>query len=91
MDMCIILSALTFVALFIAAIFSHQFVLLFISPLVSLFFILLTMGILAYNTTLGLRASQIEDLLKDAGVYYNKAGFSTNYPLVSKLQDFICI
>lgn len=65
MVVCIILSVLTFITLFIAAIFSHQFVLLFISPLVSLFFILLTMGILAYNTTLGLRASQIEDLLKD--------------------------
>jgi len=61
---CIIISILSFVAMFIAAVSSHQLILLFIS-LVSLFFILLTMGILSYNTTLGLRASQIEDSLKD--------------------------
>jgi hypothetical protein len=65
MVICITLAILTFVAMFIAAISSHQLILLFISPLVSLFFVLVTMGILAYNTTLGLRASQIEDLLKD--------------------------
>jgi hypothetical protein len=61
---CITLSALTFVGLLITAVLSDQFILLFISPFISLFFVLLATGILAYNTNLGLRASQIEDDLK---------------------------
>jgi uncharacterized membrane protein len=65
MVICITLSILTFVTMFITALSSHQLVLLFISPLVSLFFVLLTMGMLAYNTMLGLRASEIEDKLND--------------------------
>jgi len=65
MVICIIISILSFVAMFIAAVSSHQLILLFISPLVSLFLVLLTMGILAYNTMLGLRSSEIEDKLND--------------------------
>ncbi len=63
--LCISLATLTFVVMFIAAVSSKHYILLFISPLVSIFFILLTMGIQMYNTNLGLRASQIEDQLKN--------------------------
>jgi hypothetical protein len=62
--LCIILSALTFTCLIIAAILSQHYILLFVSPLLSLFLVLLATGILAYNVNLGLRASQIEDSLK---------------------------
>jgi hypothetical protein len=62
---CIALSMLIFVAMFIAAISFEQYILLFISPLFSVFFVLLTLGMQVYSTTLGLRASQIEELLKN--------------------------
>lgn len=51
--------------MFIVAISIDQLILLFVSPLFSMFFIVLAMGIQVYNTSLGLRSSQIEDLLKD--------------------------
>jgi hypothetical protein len=42
MVVCIALSALTFVAMFIAAVFSHQYILLFISPSFSFFHTLIS-------------------------------------------------
>ena len=65
MVICIVISILSFVAMFIAALSSHHLILLFIYPLVSIFLVLLTMGMLAYNTMLGLRSSEIEDKLND--------------------------
>jgi hypothetical protein len=62
---CISLSALTFVVMLIVAVSSNEYILLFISPLVSIFFILLAIGMQVYITNLGLRASQIEDQLKN--------------------------
>jgi hypothetical protein len=63
--MCITLSALVVIILLIAGISFKNYILIFIAPLVSIFFILLTMGMQVYSTTLGLRANQIEDLLKN--------------------------
>jgi hypothetical protein len=63
--MCIALSVLTFIAMLIAAISFGHYILIFISPLFSIFFILLTLAMQVYSTNLGLRASQIEDLLKN--------------------------
>jgi hypothetical protein len=62
---CIIVSALIFIVMFIVAISFSQFILLFTSPLFSMFFFILAMGIQIYMYRLGLRSSQIEDLLKD--------------------------
>lgn len=62
---CIALSVIIFVVMFIAAVLLEQYILLFISPLFSIFFILLTLGMQVYSITLGLRASQIEELLKN--------------------------
>jgi drug/metabolite transporter (DMT)-like permease len=62
---CLIVSALIFITMFIAAISLDQFILLFISPLFSMFFIVLAIGMQVYNTSLGFRSSQIEDLLKN--------------------------
>jgi hypothetical protein len=62
---CISISILLFIAMFIAAVLSNQYILLFISPGLSIFFAILAMAMLAYNTNLGLRASQIEEHLKE--------------------------
>lgn len=62
---CISISVLIFIIMFIASIYSSQYILLFIAPLFSIFFVLLVMGMQAYITILGLRASQVEGLLKD--------------------------
>jgi hypothetical protein len=51
--------------MFIAAVLSNQYILLFISPGLSIFFAILAMAMLANNTNLGLRASQIEQHLKE--------------------------
>ena len=62
---CVSISILLFAAMFIAAVLSNQYILLFISPGISIFFAILAMGMFTYNTNLGLRASQIEDYLKE--------------------------
>lgn len=73
---CISISILIFIFMFIASIYSSQYILLFIAPLFSIFFVLLTMGMQAYMTNLGLRASQIEDHLKDIkGVQFPATAF----------------
>jgi len=62
---CITLSSLIFIIMFIASISFQQYILIFISPLFSIFFVLLTLAMQVYSITLGLRASQIEEILKD--------------------------
>lgn len=62
---CISISILVFIFMFVASIYSNQYILLYVTPLFSIFFILLSMGMQAYMTNIGLRASQVEDFLKD--------------------------
>jgi ABC-type bacteriocin/lantibiotic exporter with double-glycine peptidase domain len=55
---CISISILIFIFMFIASIYSNQYILLFIAPLFSIIFVLLTMGMQAYMTNLGLQQAK---------------------------------
>ncbi len=61
---CIFISVLMFAFLFTIAVVNAQPILIFIAPSISIFFILLSMSMLAYTTSCGLRAAQIENKLK---------------------------
>jgi hypothetical protein len=59
------LSILTFAVMFIASTLSNQYILLFISPPLSILFLIIAMCVLAFQTNLGLFASEIEDQLNE--------------------------
>jgi hypothetical protein len=62
--MCIFLSVIIFVIMFIGGIFSGRFIFFFISPAISIFFMIIAMGMMAYINNLGIRSSQISGQLK---------------------------
>jgi hypothetical protein len=59
------LSILIFAIMFISSTLSNQYILLFISPLLSILFLIIGMSMFAYQTNLGLLASEIEDNLNE--------------------------
>lgn len=59
------LSILIFAIMFIASTLSNQYILLFISPLLSILFLIIGMSMFAYQTNLGLLASEVEDQLNE--------------------------
>jgi hypothetical protein len=61
----LVLSILIFAVMFIASTLSNQYILFFVSPLLSILFLIIGMGMFAYQTNLGLLASEVEDALNE--------------------------